>query len=95
MRAGDRNIDHRGTIHRNPKRDEIAGNQTGIGPGQAAGLFQIRLRRLRKNSGRRRVPPMGSLEAGDTAALLIDQYRRVAPPDGFPETGNQSPQLIG
>jgi hypothetical protein len=38
---------------------------------------------------------MGILEAGDKAAFLIDQYRRVGPPDGFPEAGNKSLQLIG
>ena len=80
--AGNRHIEHRRAIDRDSDRAEIGGYQPGIDACRLAGRAHVAASREIGKDARRWPPgPVWRPETGDTAALLVDQYRRIVPAD--------------
>ena len=86
-----RQVEHRGTVHRDARLGQIVGDQPGAKPRRLGGE---RLRQCRDLRRRRVEPPIRRPQSGDPAAFLIHQHRRVGPPDTTAQFLDQRAQLI-
>ena len=85
-------VEDRRAIDGDPDLAQIAGDQAGD---QAGGVLRLgRLRPRFDGAGGRIARPMRRSQPLDPPALLVDQHRRIGPPDAFAERTDERAQLI-
>ena len=87
-------VQHRNAVDRDPERIQVRRHQSGAQPGRALACGPIDLGQRTEKRRRGRHAPVRRAEPGHPAALLIDQHRRVGPPDSIAQRSDQGPHLF-
>ena len=88
-RARRRQVENRGAVHVDSERREVGGDPPGVQRRRLRRGAAVGARRLAEAPRRRRTAPVRRAQAGDAAAFLVDQHRRVGAADGLAERPHQ------
>jgi hypothetical protein len=92
--AGQTQVEDRRAVDRDAELGELASEELGIEPHRLDSLGAATARQLAETAGGRHGAPGRRLQPGDTAALLVDQHRRVGAADSVAQIVDQGPDLI-